>query len=71
MQDQYTVSFNLSKIIFKITIQQYVQSQEHVLAMMKMTLGTRKFHLLVTKFCLNLTKVERKGEALQWYIKPY
>ena len=28
--------------------------------MMKMT-GTRKFHLLVIKFCLHLAKVERKG----------
>ena len=50
--------------MFRITIQQYVQSLKHSGTIGKMTLGTRKFHLLVIKFCVNLEKVGKKGGCI-------
>ena len=47
--------------MFKIKIQQYVQSQKHGSAMMKMILDTRKSHYLVIKSCPNLAKMSREG----------
>ena len=69
MQDQFTITFNLSTTMFRITPPPYVQSLKHGSAMRKMTSGTRNFHLQVTNFCLNLIKVERIVVALLWYKK--
>ena len=64
MQGQYTTNFNLSQTMFKITIQQYVQSQKHGSVMMKMILDTRKSHHLVITILSKPCKNGKKGGGI-------